>query len=413
MSLPPTWKNWAGNVTYRPAELHEPETAEQISDIVRAAAAAGRTVRAVGTSHSSNDLSLTDDININPGRMRGLIEVDTDARRVRLGPGTRVNEIGPALWPYGLALKNQGDIDAQQFAGAVSTGTHGSGLRLQSFSGSVRGVTSVLGNGDIVTIDESDPTVLAAAQLGLGLTGIFTSLDLEVRDAFYIHESIQYWSLDELYARWDDYFASRLHFSFFWYPSAESPAIFNMRVPEGRDMTDGVYVKVYDEVPLEASEELATFKTAPADRVDKPFVIYPELPTDVFHELEYMIPFERGKEAMAAVRELVYARFPQNIHPIEVRCVARDGAYLSPQYGRDSIVIAVHCDDMATGQPFIQAVSDLLQTFDARPHWGKLHFLTDDYLRSVTPGLDDFRRVRHALDPAGTFLNDYLRPLFE
>jgi FAD/FMN-containing dehydrogenase len=331
---------------------------------------------------------------------------------VRLLPGTRVNAIGPALWEHGLALKNQGDIDAQQFAGAVSTGTHGSGRHLQSFSGSVRGVAAIDGRGELIEIDESRPDLLSAAQVGLGLMGVYTSLELEVRDAFFIHERIRYWSLDELYERWDDEFDRRLHFSFFWYPAQESAGIFNMRVPQGRALADTVYVKLYDEVPFAAADDLESFKERPEDRVDRPFLIYPEIPTDVFHELEYMVPFEVGREAMAAVRELIYTRFPQNIHPVEVRSVARDDAFLSPQYQRDSIVIAVHCDEMEAGEPFLQAVSDLLARFDARPHWGKLHWLPDEHLLRVTPGLDAFRAARRELDPNGVYLNDHLRPMF-
>jgi FAD/FMN-containing dehydrogenase len=324
-----------------------------------------------------------------------------------------VNAIGPALWKHQLALKNQGDIDAQQFAGAISTGTHGSGRRLQSFSGSVRGLTAVAGTGEVVEIDGARPDLLAAAQLGLGLTGIYTSIDLEVRDAFFIHEAIRYWPLEELWERWDEEFERRLHFSFFWYPAHRSPAIFNMRVPEDRDLADTVYVKMYDEVPLAAADDLDDFKEAPADRVDRPFVIYPELPTDVFHELEYMVPFEAGREAVAAIRELVHTRFPENVHPVEVRCVARDNAFLSPQFERDTIVVAVHCDHLDSGAPFLRAASKLLESFGARPHWGKLHFLSDEYLQRETPGLDRFRGARRELDPAGVFLTDHLRPLFQ
>ncbi|TWF75014.1 FAD/FMN-containing dehydrogenase [Pseudonocardia hierapolitana] len=413
MQPPEPWSNWAGNITYRPARLFEPTTPEEVVDIVAAASTQGRTVRAAGTSHSSTPLSLTGDTIVNLGRMAGITGVDRAAHRVSLLPGTRVNAIGPALWEHGLALKNQGDIDAQQFAGAISTGTHGSGRRLQSFSGSVRGLTAVTGTGEVVTIDDSDHDRLAAAQVGLGLTGIFTSIDLDVRDAFFIHEAIRYWTLDELYERWDEEFERRLHFSFFWYPAHASPGIFNMRVPDdGRDLADTVYVKRYDEVPLDAADDLAAFKELPADRVDRPYRIYPEIPTDVFHELEYMIPFEHGKKAMAELREFLYTRFPDNIHPVEVRCVARDTAYLSPQYERDNIVIAVHCDDLATGEPFLRAVSDLLAPYGARPHWGKLHWFDDDHLEAAFPALDRFRRVRREIDPQGTFLNDYLRPLF-
>lgn len=406
------WSNWAGNVKFAPRQRVEPKNADEVADAVRRAGRAGDTVRPIGASHSSVPLAATLDMNIDLRKMSGVTDVNVAERRVSILPGTRVNAIGPALWEHGLALKNQGDIDAQQFAGAISTGTHGSGKQLQSFSGSVRGITLVDGRGDVLQVDESRPDLLAACQVGLGLTGIYTNIDLEVRNAFFIHEMIRYWSLDELWDHWDEEIESRLHFSFFWYPAQESAGIFDMRVPDGRALADTVYVKLYDELPLEAADDLESFKQEPLDRVDKPFTIYPEIPTEVFHELEYMVPFEKGKEAVAAVRDLVYRRFPNNVHPVEVRCVARDAAFLSPQYQRDSIVIAVHCDDMATGRPFLLAVSDLLKEFDARPHWGKQHYLEDEYLEHVIPGLPAFRTARREIDPDGLFLNDYLRSLF-
>lgn len=412
MNSPRQWQNWARNITFDPATALYPRSADEIATVVARASTEGKTVRPVGTSHSSTPLALTSDININLDQMAGIVDVDTARRRIRLLPGTRVNAIGPAIWEHGLCLKNQGDIDAQQFAGAISTGTHGSGKHLQSFSGSLRRVTAVTGTGDIRVIDEADAEPLAAAQVGLGLTGIYTELELEVRDAFYIHESIRYWSLPELLEKWDEYFEQRLHFSFFWMPATQSPSIFNMPVPEGEDIADRTYVKIYAEVPLESGDHLSAFKELPQDRVDRPYRIYPEAGTDIFHELEYMVPFERGKEAFSAVRDLVYTAYPTNIHPIEVRSVAADNAHLSPQYRRDNIVIAVHCDHLDNGEPFLRAVSKLLEDFNARPHWAKLAYTSPEYLERVFPAIDRFRRVRRALDPGGVFLNEYLRPLF-
>jgi FAD/FMN-containing dehydrogenase len=43
-----------------------------------------------------------------------------------------------------------------------------------------------------------------------------------------------------------------------------------------------------------------------------------------------------------------------------------------------------------------------------RPHWGKLHGLDADVLRTRYPRFEEFVRIRDRLDPRGLFRNDYL-----
>jgi len=62
--------------------------------------------------------------------------------------------------------------------------------------------------------------------------------------------------------------------------------------------------------------------------------------------------------------------------------------------------------------PYLRDVDRLLGEFDARVHWGKLHFLTSEQLHERYPRAADFVEVRRTLDPGGVFLNDHLRPLF-
>lgn len=411
MTRPGKFTNWAGNATFAPSDLLTPASERQVADLVHGAAGRGARVRPIGSGHSSMDLAGTEHLMINLRALNGLLRVDEEARIAELGPGTLISEIGPLLWPHGLALKNQGDIDAQQLAGAISTGTHGSGLQLQSFSGSMTAATIVDGHGEVRRVDARSDT-LAAVQVALGLCGVMTSVELSVRPAFMIDETIDYWTLGDLLDRWVDAFANNLHFSFFWMPASASPSIFHMNVPDGRDMADQVYVKIYVELPVLDAVDIDDMRRTTGRRIDRPYRIYPEIPTDVFHELEYMVDFDRGKEAFAAVRELMLDHFPEQQHPVEVRAVARDEAFLSPNQGRDSLVIAVHCDDLRTGEPFLRAVSETLQQFAARPHWGKWHFMSPDYVERVFPGMESFRAARQDIDPDGTFLNDYLARYF-
>jgi FAD/FMN-containing dehydrogenase len=131
-----------------------------------------------------------------------------------------------------------------------------------------------------------------------------------------------------------------------------------------------------------------------------------------FHELEYFVPFERGKEALAAMRELMLARLPVSVFPMEVRTVGAEPAWLSHSYERDTVVISVSGTPGEDYWPYLREVDALLGELDARVHWGKLHFLTREQLFARYPRAADFVELRRTYDPDGVFLNDHLRPLF-
>src|SRR5205085_12587241 len=121
---------------------------------------------------------------------------------------------------------------------------------------------------------------------------------------------------------------------------------------------------------------------------------------------------ERGRDALAAMRELMLASLPASVFPLEVRTVGRDDAFLSHSYGRDTVVISVSGTPGTEYEPYLRDVDRLLGEFDARVHWGKLHFLTRDQLLARYPRGADFLALRASLDPDGVFLNAHLQPLF-
>jgi FAD/FMN-containing dehydrogenase len=172
-------------------------------------------------------------------------------------------------------------------------------------------------------------------------------------------------------------------------------------------MADKCYVKIYDEATPEEPDD-----ATPGRRVDRCYRIYPMVYDPNFHELEYFVPLEKGPQALSAMRELMLKSLPQSLYPMEVRTVGPEEAYLSPSYRTATTVISV------SGQPgtdywgYLRSVDALLAEFDARVHWGKLHFLTRDRLRAVYPRAEDFTAVRRQFDPNGMFLNDHLRELF-
>lgn len=401
-----TWNNWVGNQTCSPAETAAPSSEDEIAALVSGAAARGLKVRVAGAGHSFTPVVATDGLLLDLRSLPRIQHIDRERGRVAVGPATTIGEFGEPLWQQGLALANQGDIVAQQVAGAVATGTHGSGLRLGSLSSSVRRVRLVTAAGDVREVGEDDPELLHAAQVALGMLGVVTELELEVTPAYRLCERIESWSWQEAWDDLEDHAKRHRHFSFFWIPAEESAALYGLSQP-GVSLADRCYVKVYDEV-----DDSVPDTHEPHRRVGPAHAIYPMVFEPNFHELEYFVPFESGRNATAAVRELMLARLPLSLFPMEVRTVARDEAFLSHSYGRDTAVISVSGMPGTDYWPYLRDVDKLLGEFDARVHWGKLHFLTREQLLARYPRADAFIKVRRRLDPAGTFLNDHLEQLF-
>ena len=401
-----TWTNWVGNQSC-PARVVTPASEDEVVAEVRRALANRSCLRPAGAGHSFTPVVTTAGTVLETTGLRGITAIDSTRRRVTALPGTTVGEFGDPLWAAGLALANQGDIDTQAIAGAVATGTHGSGNALPSFSATLRACRLVDGHGEVVEIDESRPELLQAAQVAVGMLGVMTSLTLEVAPAYRLRERIEHWPFGDVLARWDELFAGHRHFSFFWLPSEASAELYGLATPPGRRMTDTCYVKLYDEAGADLPDD-----ATPGRRVDRSYRIYPSDFEANFHELEYFVPLARGREAVEAMRELMLAGQPEAVFPLEVRTTAADDAYLSSNYGRRSTVISVSGRPGDDYWPYLRSVDRLLGGFGARVHWGKLHFLTPEQLAGRYPESERFIAIRRELDPEGVFLNDHLRPLF-
>jgi FAD/FMN-containing dehydrogenase len=394
--------NWAGNQTCAPRAVESPASEAEVRALVRAA----DRVRCVAAGHSFSPVCVTGGTLLRMERMTAITGIDAAAGRVRALPGTPVGVFGAPLWEAGLALGNQGDIDTQGIAGAVATATHGSGLDLQSFSATVSRMRLVTAAGDVLELGEDDPR-LPAAQVALGMLGVITELELQAVPAHRLSERIEHWTWEEAWGRLGEMSSAHRHFSFFWIPAPASAALYGLETPEGAALADSCYVKIYDEAGDSEPDS-----DEPGRRVGRSYEIYPMTFEPNFHELEYFVPYERGAEAVAAMRELMLARLPDAIFPMEVRTVASDESWLSHSYERASVVISVSGMPGADYEPYLRDVDRLLGEFDARVHWGKLHYLTAEQLHGRYPRAADFIALRRELDPRGVFLNDHLRELF-
>ncbi|WP_271408093.1 D-arabinono-1,4-lactone oxidase [Pseudomonas sp. Q1-7] len=404
------WRNWVGNQSCVRAARGAPASEDELCSMIRDATRKGLNVRVAGSGHSFTPVALTNGLHLTLANMTGVRHIDHGKRRVTAAAGTTINELVRVLKAEGLSMINQGDIDSQALAGALTTGTHGTGITLGNMASSIVGMKLVQPNGEIIVVDESTPDLLLAGRVSLGVLGAISEITLQVTDSFNLHERIWREDFESLMEKHDELAQKHRHFSFFWCPYEQSRHCYCLpdtaaTSKTGRT-TDVCEVKVMDitDRPLYEGE---------FEKVAYSSDVYPIEYIPNFHELEYAVPITHGKEALRAVRKLMLEDFPEAIYPIEYRFTAGDGAWISPFFEQDSVTISVSGEPGTDYWDYLRAVDLILRSYGARPHWGKMHFLTGEDVTAIYPRANDFRTLRRQLDPEGFYLNEHLGLLFK
>jgi L-gulono-1,4-lactone dehydrogenase len=427
MSTAVAWQNWAGNQRCRPARVATPRSVDEVAAEVKAAAADGLAVKPVGSGHSFTPAAVTDGIQLRLDHLSGVRA--TDGHRVNVGAGMTLAALNGVLAERGLAMPNLGDIDAQTVAGALATGTHGTGAGYGCLSTFVESMELVTGTGDMITCSAAErPDVFAAARVGLGALGVVTAVTLRCTDAFVLRADERPMPLAATLDQFPDLAAANDHVEFYWMPYTERTLVKrNNRVPADdaplsrlrrwwetdflQNAAYGAVCRTGRALPRLAPGLLhATTRmfsplvyTARSDRV---FVTPRRIR---FVELEYGLPRDALPAAFAALRSIVDGLPFPVLLPVEVRVTAADDIWLSHGYGRDSVYIAIHQYPGLPYEPYFRAFERFCSTVDGRPHWGKLHWRDADSLRPAYPRFDDFRAVRDRLDPARVLANAYVQ----
>jgi FAD/FMN-containing dehydrogenase len=364
-----------------------------------------------GSAHSFSPIVETSGLLLEMKGVNGILSTDPASGRADVLAGTTLSQLGRGLWEAGLSMKNQGDVDAQTIAGAISTGTHGSGPEWSTMSSTVTGVRLLAGTGELIDIDESQPDLLHAAQVSVGLLGVITRVTMEAMGAYRLRESNRIQPLQEVLDNWERAPSAYRHYSVFWAPAENSAALYELPpIP-----ADHCYVKMLEELPVTSQAD----RNAPVEgpvgaRTGPAYLIYPDTADDEasWVELEYMVDVARGRNAFLALRALMQHGFPEAISPIQVRWTKGEPAFISPHYGHDTCSLSVSGLKRHDWDRFLRAVDETLRPFRPRPHWGKMGFMDPAGFRAAYPELDRFLSIRAELDPHGLFLNDFFREAF-
>jgi len=421
------WANWAGDQSCRPARIVRPSDREELAEAVVAAAAAGGKVRVAGSGHSFTEAALTEGTMIRLEGLSGIEDADPESGLVRVGGGTILADLNEQLAGLGLAMENLGDIDRQTIAGAISTGTHGTGARLRNISAQVEGLELVLDDGSVRHLAAAtDAELLRAARIGVGALGVITAVTLRCVPAFTLLRVDAPQPRGEVLDAFDERADAHDHFELFSFPYSDLALVLERNRTEEAPRPRGRAAAYLNDVILEnwALEALAaTGKAIPrlipalsrlagrlasgsrtSDRSDRVFANDRRVR---FTEMEYALPREHGPEAAGRVVEWVRSNRYPVFFPIEMRVSAGDDASLSPAHERDTAYIAVHQYRGMEWRPYFEAVEAIMDDYGGRPHWGKRHFQTAATLAPRYPAWEQFQRARDLLDPQRVFSNDY------
>jgi len=421
------WRNWAGDQSCRPAAVAAPANRDDLAAAVAAAAQAGRKVSVAGAGHSFTEAALTDDTLIHLGALSGVLEADAASGLVRVGGGTVLGALNEELVRLGLAMENLGDIDRQTIAGAISTGTHGTGARLRNVSAQVEAIELVTGTGEVRELTVAgQPELLRAARVGIGALGAIVAVTLRCVPAFTLNRVDSPQPREAVLDEFERRVAANDHFELFTFAYSDLALVLERNRTEEAPRPRGRAAAFLNDVVLEnwALEALsASARALPAaipalsrlaarvasgssstDRSDRIFVNERRVR---FTEMEYALPREHGPEAVRRVIEWVRANRYPVFFPIEVRVSAGDDALLSPAHERDSAYIAVHQYRGMEWRPYFEAVEEIMAAYRGRPHWGKRHSQTAASLAPLYPRWADFAAARDELDPGRVFANEY------
>lgn len=324
-----------------------------------------------------------------------MISHDKSSSTALCLPGTTIKNLGCDLLPRSLSPPNLGDVALQHIAGAIGTGTHGTGINLGNLSTMLVGGKVINGKGELIHFSEDDKHLLTALRVSLGLLGVFTQVKLSLLPLYKLVRKEWFAPFNVFIDHLDELIHQNRHFDFYWYPRNDLVKIRTMNFPgEG---TMNIQGAILDEVDMNFAQNILHKHT---DIKNK------------FEEMEYELPLNEGPLCFMKIRERVLRHWRKYVGwRLLYRTIDQDNSFLSPAYGRKTVSISLHQNSSLPYEEYFRDIEPLLRNHGGRPHWAKKHNLSTKELKNLYPKWDDFMELRERFDPQGVFLNSYLREL--
>lgn len=411
------WRNWSGHISANPAGRFAPAGEDELVAWLKTSHGP---IRPVGSGHSFTPLVPTDGHLVILDRMSGIVSHDADTLQAEVYAGTRLGDLGAPFEAIGQAMPNLPDIDRQTVAGALATSTHGTGRELKSLSGYLTGLTLVTPGGEVLELGEDDERLKAAA-VSMGALGLVTRACFQNRMPFRLKTRTWVEETVSVVSNFDNYCDEWQHFEMFpllhsdyslvvAHQETEAPL---MQAAAAED--DGAVLELIRATPVALRGSLINMLAAeiePTEAVQSSWQALTNLRFDRFNEMEYSVPVNVGGECLLELIQAVKDNSVDVVMPLEYRIIEADECWLSMYEDSRRVSISVHRLAGESYGELFNLVEPIFWKYDGRPHWGKIHSLGYDELKSLYPRYDDFVSLQKELDPEARMLNPHLRKLF-
>ncbi|MFN8285980.1 MAG: D-arabinono-1,4-lactone oxidase [Chitinophagales bacterium] len=419
--------NWAKNQSCTAKHFFQPETEEELVDIVRKHSK----IRIVGTGHSWNDICLTGEALINLDLYNKVLHLDKEKLQLRVQAGIKLWQLNKYLDTQGLALRNLGSIDQQSIAGVVSTATHGSGINFQIIGSQLAEFTLIKADGSKQIINsEKNRDILEMAVVNLGCLGVISEVVLNVVPAYNLKDHTSVENFDAVIDKLDDFVTETDHFKLWWFAHTNQVVVYryNRTQEPANDsrfrqwfMDEFLSVYMYRllvkigninrDWRKKINRTLIGFISA-LNRIEKSHKVFivPEPP--LHRETEWAFDLSVAKDLLREYKNTINNSNHRINFIQEIRFTKGDNFALSPCYQRNSIWLGVYNMDDFGWNELLTDFEQIARKYNGRPHWGKEFTVDVPYLKQQYPKFSDFNRLRKELDPNGKFENDYIQKLF-
>ena len=415
-----SWSNWSGSVT-APAQIARPHSEDELAALIRSA----HNLRVAGAGHSFMPLCESDELIVSLDDLAGDMHIAVDRQTARIPAGWSIRRLTAALWDEGLALANQGDVNPQSLAGAMATGTHGTGADLGSLATFARGFRLIGADGDTHWCDAiTNPDLYQAQRLSLGLFGVATEIDVAVVPAFHLAERIEKRRWAEIRESYDDLTRQHRHVEFWFFPHSDDVILKSLDLcdpcdppPTTTDMEEATFRRILDisaRLPFLTPflQRLMMRSGISGRRRGPAHLVFPSDRTIRFEEMEYEMPRSVGLETLTEVVDWIRRKRLPVTFPFEFRTVAADDIWLSPMNAGPVAAISLHQYARMPWRNLFAEAETIFRGHGGRPHWAKRHTLTREDVAALYPMAARYTAVRRAADPDGKFLNPHLESLF-
>ncbi len=422
--------NWARNESCVAKNYFQPETEEEIIQIVTT----HPKIRVVGTGHSWNKICLTEDVLVNFDNYNKVLHLNKQALQVKVQAGIKLWQLNEYLDKQGLALKNLGSIAKQSVAGAISTGTHGTGINYQILGSQIEEFSLIKADGEKIIINrEHDKDLYQMAIVNLGCLGIISEVTLNIVPAFNLHDETYTAKFEDVINNLDNLVNTTDHFKLWWFPHTDEVVVYKYTrtqapVNDSRlrqwFMDELISVNAYRLLlkigginrnwRKNINRQLVQNFIKPLNRIEKSYKVFnvPEPP--LHRETEWAFDITQAKSLLREYNNMINASAHRINFIQEIRFTKADDFALSPCYQRDTLWLGVYNADNFGWNELLADFEVMAQRYNGKPHWGKeFKSVNKEFFQRAYPLLANFNLLRQNFDPGNKFANDFILKIFE